>query len=81
MRQQTVQKKNNETKKDFSKTYNQFKEFQGKQYSGMKVRRSHKWYYDKGEWKEKKITRANGNSPMLFLRKGQDMLRRALEFL
>jgi hypothetical protein len=23
----------------------------------MKVRRSHKWYYDKGEWKEKKITR------------------------
>jgi hypothetical protein len=47
----------------------------------MKVGRSHKWYYDKGEWKEKKITRANGNSPMLFLRKGQDMLRRALEFL
>src|SRR5690242_20808613 len=25
-------------------------------YSGMKVGRSHKWYYDKGEWKEKKIT-------------------------
>ena len=22
----------------------------------MKVGRSHKWYYDKGEWKEKKIT-------------------------
>ena len=22
----------------------------------MKVRRRHKWYYDKGEWKEKKIT-------------------------
>ncbi|HZA65050.1 MAG TPA: hypothetical protein VE573_19385, partial [Nitrososphaeraceae archaeon] len=28
----------------------------GKQYTGMKVGRSHKWYYDKGEWKEKKIT-------------------------
>jgi hypothetical protein len=23
---------------------------------GVKVGRSHKWYYDKGEWKEKKIT-------------------------
>jgi hypothetical protein len=31
-------------------------EFEGKQYTGMKVGRSHKWYYDKGEWKEKKIT-------------------------
>lgn len=43
-------------KKDIYKTYNQFKEFEGKQYTGMKVGRSHKWYYDKGEWKEKKIT-------------------------
>ena len=25
-------------------------------HSGMKVGRSHKWYYDQGEWKEKKIT-------------------------
>jgi hypothetical protein len=56
MRQQTIQKKDNQTKKDFSNTYNQFKEFQGKQYTGMKVGRSHKWYYDKGEWKEKKVT-------------------------
>ena len=43
-------------KKDVSKTYNEYKEFEGKQYTGMKVGRSHKWYYDKGEWKEKKIT-------------------------
>src|SRR4051812_20659697 len=41
---------------DLSKTYNEFKEFEGKQYTGMKVGRHHKWYYDKGEWKEKKIT-------------------------
>ena len=27
-----------------------------KQYTGMKVSKSHKWYYDKGEWKEKKVT-------------------------
>lgn len=37
-------------------TYNEFKEFEGKKYTGMKIGRGHKWYYDKGEWKEKKIT-------------------------
>lgn len=45
-----------EVKKDLSTTYNEFKEFEGKQYTGMKIGRSHKWYYDKGVWKEKKIT-------------------------
>ena len=45
-----------EAKKDLSKTYDEFKEFKGQQYTGMKVGRSHKWYYDKGEWKETKIT-------------------------
>jgi hypothetical protein len=55
MGQETIQKKKDGIKKDISKAYNQFKEFEGKQYTGMKVGRSHKWYYDKGEWKEKKI--------------------------
>src|SRR5689334_16637480 len=41
---------------DISASYNKFKKFEGKQYTGMKVGKSHKWYYDKGEWKEKKIT-------------------------
>jgi hypothetical protein len=41
---------------DISASYNKFKKFEGKQYTGMQVGRSHKWYYDKGEWKEKKIT-------------------------
>jgi hypothetical protein len=45
-----------EIKKDVSKSYNQLKEFEGKKYTGMKVGRTHKWYYDKGEWKEKKVT-------------------------
>jgi len=45
-----------EAQKDLSKSYNEYKDFEGKQYSGMKVGRSHKWYYDKGEWKETKIT-------------------------
>ena len=37
-------------------SYNEFKNYEGQRYTGMKVGRSHKWYYDKGEWKEKKIT-------------------------
>src|SRR5215218_5408593 len=48
--------KKSEAGKDLSKTYNEFKQFEGAQYTGMKVGRSHKWYYDKGEWKETKIT-------------------------
>src|SRR5438477_5772398 len=44
-----------EVEKDLAATYNRFKEFEGKRYTGMKVGRGHKWYYDKGEWKEKKI--------------------------
>jgi len=43
-------------KKDIAASYNEFKEFEGQQYTGMKIGRSHKWYYDKGEWKETKIT-------------------------
>lgn len=38
------------------KRYDDFKEYEGKRYTGMKVGRSHKWYYDKGEWKETKLT-------------------------
>jgi hypothetical protein len=56
MGQEVIQRKRNELKKDISKTYNEYKEFEGRKYTGMKVGRSHKWYYDKGEWKEKKIT-------------------------
>jgi hypothetical protein len=37
-------------------SYDEFKEHEGQRYTGMKVGRSHKWYYDRGEWKETKIT-------------------------
>jgi hypothetical protein len=37
-------------------SYDEFKEYEGKRYTGMKIGRSHKWYYDQGEWKETKIT-------------------------
>ena len=56
MRQETIQKKKNGTKNNVSRSYNKFKDFEGKKYTGMKVGRTHKWYYDKGEWKEKKLT-------------------------
>lgn len=53
-----VRKRKTATKKkpDIAASYNKFKTFGGKQYTGMAIGRSHKWYYDKGTWKEKKIT-------------------------
>jgi hypothetical protein len=43
-------------KEDLSAGYNKYKEYKGQQYTGMKIGRHHKWYYDKGEWKEQKLT-------------------------
>jgi hypothetical protein len=43
-------------KKDLSVSYNKFKQFEGKVYTGAKVGRHQKWYYDQGEWKEQKVT-------------------------
>jgi hypothetical protein len=42
--------------KDIAATYNHYKLYQGRQYTGMTIGRSHKWYYDKGIWTDKKIT-------------------------
>jgi len=41
---------------DIAATYNAFKEFEGRRYTGMKIGRSHKWNYDPGVWTEKKVT-------------------------
>ena len=38
-----------------SGTYEKHKEFNGRRYTGMRVGGSHKWYYEKGIWSEKKI--------------------------
>jgi hypothetical protein len=46
----------NEPKSSLAVSYNEFKEYEGQRYTGMKIGRSHKWYYDQGEWKETKIT-------------------------
>jgi hypothetical protein len=45
-----------EPKSDPAVSYNDFKEFEGQRYTGMKIGRSHKWNYDRGVWREKKIT-------------------------
>ncbi|MGN6569618.1 MAG: hypothetical protein ACTHJ0_16785 [Flavipsychrobacter sp.] len=42
--------------KDLSASYNKPKEFNGQQYTGMQIGRSHKWNYDAGVWRETKIT-------------------------
>ena len=44
------------SKKDIAASYDQYKVYHGKQYTGVQVGRGHKWYYDKGEWKDTKIT-------------------------
>ena len=44
------------SKEDVSRSYNVRKEFDGKRYTGMQVGRSHKWNYDKGVWRETKVT-------------------------
>lgn len=36
--------------------YDRLKQHQGKGYSGMRIGRSHKWYYDQGEWRERKLS-------------------------
>jgi hypothetical protein len=43
-------------KKTSTSAYDSFKEFEGKRYTGAKVGRAQKWYYDQGEWKERKLT-------------------------
>jgi hypothetical protein len=50
-----LENKGNHITKDLSNSYNELKEFEGKKYTGMKVGGRHKWYYDKGEWDERKI--------------------------
>jgi hypothetical protein len=43
-------------KKGKENPFERFKKYNGQEYTGMQVGRSHKWNYDKGIWKETKIT-------------------------
>jgi len=52
-RKSTPQRK---MKRNIAASYNEVKHYNGTQYSGMQIGRSHKWHYDEGEWTETKIT-------------------------
>jgi hypothetical protein len=39
-----------EAEKDLAKNYNQFKEWEGQKYTGMKIGRGHTWNYDQDHW-------------------------------
>jgi len=53
---ETKRAKGSRTKSDPSVSYDELKSYEGRKYTGMKIGRSHTWHYDKGQWKEKKIT-------------------------
>src|SRR5690242_7990420 len=48
--------KKQRTEKDIAATYNRYKFYAGRQYTGMTIGRGHKWNYDPGVWTDKKIT-------------------------
>jgi len=52
----SVNKKGQLKRKNIAASYEDYKEFEGQQYTGMKIGRSHKWNYDAGVWREKKVT-------------------------
>lgn len=53
MRMETRKRKTTASRKP---SYDNRKQYNGKQYTGMQVGRSHHWDYDPGDWKETKIT-------------------------
>ena len=42
--------------RDATASYDAFKEYEGRRYTGMRIGRGHTWRYDPGNWKETKIT-------------------------
>jgi hypothetical protein len=52
---ESIQSKGNKVQRNISTAYNEYKKFEGRQYTGMRVGGTHHWYYDRGEWKEKKV--------------------------
>lgn len=49
-------KKKGKKKSASTEKYDDVKFYEGEQYTGMPIGKSHKWYYDKGDWRETKIT-------------------------
>lgn len=60
-------------KKDIAASYNAYKFYNGKQYTGMAIGRRHNWNYDAGVWTEQKVTpeRWNIHYEVIKRRKGK----------
>ena len=43
-------------------SYDEFKDFEGQKYTGMKIGRGHTWKYDAGEWRRRRSRRTCGRS-------------------
>lgn len=56
MKRKTDKSQAARTKSALTASYNRYKRYEGRQYTGMAIGRTHHWYYDKADWKEKKIT-------------------------
>jgi hypothetical protein len=44
---ETIQRKGNEIRENIFKGYNEYKEFEGRKYTGMRVGGTHQWYYSR----------------------------------
>jgi hypothetical protein len=66
-------KKKAATKKNIAGSYNAYKFYNGKQYTGMAIGRRHNWNYDAGVWTEQKVTpeRWNIHYEVIKRRKGR----------
>jgi hypothetical protein len=66
-------KKKAAVKKDIAASYNAYKFYKGKQYTGMAIGRKHNWNYDAGVWTEQKVTpdRWNIHYEVIKRRKGR----------
>jgi hypothetical protein len=56
MERENIHTNHDISKRNFSGIYESYKDFNGRKYTGMKVGGRHKWFYDGGEWNEKKVT-------------------------
>ena len=68
-------------KKGIADSYDQYKYYGLTQYTGMKIGRSHKWIYDKGEWKETKLTPDLWQIEYNVKKRRREKHRKVLEYL
>lgn len=53
---ESIRGKEDKIRNNISTAYNDYKMFEGRKYTGMMVGGVHHWYYERGEWKEEKVS-------------------------